>query len=265
MPRSVNLGGVLAIDVGNTNVSFGFFQGKKLLKEWRLPTASLHRPVSQRRLLAGLRPKRLSGIILCSVVPWATKTLCERLKFSNPPPFYILGQNLRCPIPNRYRRPRQVGQDRLVNAYAVLRLYGAPAIICDFGTAITIDLLSKKGEYLGGIICPGLGISLEALAEKTALLPKVTLKPPRQLLGQETAETIRSGAFFGFASLCDGLVERLRKTYGRNLPVVLTGGHSEMLSTYCHRINYTNKFLTLKGLNLLFQYVLSKKREKSRK
>lgn len=139
-----------------------------------------------------------------------------------------------------------------MNAYAALRLYGAPAIICDFGTAITVDLLSKKGDYLGGIICPGMGISLEALAKKAALLPRVSLRPPRQLLGRETKETIRSGAFFGFASLCDGLVKRLRRRYGRKIQAILTGGNSDIISTYCHEIDYTNINLTLQGLNHLF-------------
>ena len=243
--------------MGNTSVSFGFFQGKRLLREWRLPTQSLRGSISQRQLLRGMDPKLLRGIILCSVVPWATQILKRRLKsLRSSLPRYIVGQNLHCPIPNRYRNPRQVGQDRLVNAYACLRLYGVPAIICDFGTAITLDLLSKKGEYEGGIICPGMGISLEALAEKTALLPKVRLKPPRQLLGKETEETIRSGAFFGFASLCDGLVERLREKYGRRIKAVLTGGHSSLISTYCKKINYKNRLLTLQGLNLLFQWNL---------
>lgn len=243
---------VLTIDIGNTSTNFGLFQGRRLVKEWRLPTKALRRPTQKRQLLRGVQPGELRGAILCSVVPWATRTLKRRLNSLRVSPLYRVGQNIRCPIPNRYRRPREVGQDRLVNAYACLRLYGAPAIICDFGTAITVDLLSKKGEYLGGIICPGIGISLEALAEKTALLPKVSLKPPRQLLGRETRETILSGVFFGFASLCDGLVERLRERYGSKIQSVLTGGYSDIISTYCKKISYRNRLLTLQGLNTLF-------------
>ena len=245
--------GVLAFDVGNTNVSVGLFQGSRLVQEWRLPTTSLRRSSSRQTLLKTLRQADLQGIILCSVVPRATRLLKRRLAALLPRlPLYVVGQDILCPLPNRYRKPKQVGQDRLVNAYACLRLYGAPAIVCDFGTAITIDLLSRKGEYMGGIICPGIGISLEALAEKTALLPKVSLKPPRQLLGRETAETIRSGVFFGFASLCDGLVEKLRERYGRHIKAVLTGGQTEIISTYCKTINYKNRLLTLQGLNYLF-------------
>jgi type III pantothenate kinase len=244
---------VLAVDVGNMSVSFGLFEGRRLMKEWRLPTASLRKQILSHRLLHQTKPEKLKGIILCSVVPWATTVLKRRLLSVASLPVHVVGQTVHCPIPNRYKKPRQVGQDRLVNAYAALRLYGAPAIVCDFGTAITVDLLSKKGEYLGGIICPGIGISLQALAEKTALLPRISLSPPKQLLGRETKETIRSGAFFGFASLCDGLVERLREKYGRGVKAILTGGHSKLISTYCKSINYTNHLLTLQGLALLFQ------------
>ena len=116
---------------------------------------------------------------------------------------------------------------------------------------------------MGGIICPGIRISLEALAEKTALLPKVSLKPPRQLLGRETVETIRSGAFYGFAGLCDGLVERLRERYGKRIKAVLTGGHTDIISTYCKTINYKNRLLTLQGLNYLFLEVSNERHRKN--
>ena len=167
----------------------------------------------------------------------------------------IVGETIRCPIPNRYRNPKEVGQDRLVNAYAVLKQYGAPAIIVDFGTAITVDLVSKKGEYLGGVIAPGMGISLEALNEKTALLPRVRLNPPPSLLGKDTEGSILSGAFHGFASLCDGLIAKLRKKYGFRIKSIVTGGHSYIISSYCKEIDYVNPHLTLEGLRLIFEKI----------
>lgn len=250
---------ILAMDVGNTTVSFGLFEGKRLKKEWRVATKSLLSSLSSRRWLHGTDPKHLQGMIFCSVVPWATVLLKDSLRPLQPLfPLYIMGENVRCPIPNRYKYPKQVGQDRLVNAYAALKCYGAPAIIVDFGTAITVDLVSRKGEYLGGVIAPGMGISLEALNEKTALLPRVRLHPPSTLLGKDTEGSMLSGTFYGFASLCDGLVVRLRKKYGSKIKAIATGGHSVIISSYCKEINYINPHLTLQGLHLLFEDIFSR-------
>ena len=245
---------ILAIDIGNTNIVCGIFEGKKLRGVWRLATKACG---SSGRCVAWLAPllkdkRDIQGIILCSVVPRCTplfKKAARALRL----PIYVVGETIPCPIRNRYRNPRQVGQDRLVNAYAALLLYGAPAIVVDFGTAITVDLISKKGEYMGGIIAPGMAISLEALAERTALLPKVRLRPPRLLLGKDTQGSMLSGVFYGFSSLCDGLVANLRRKYGARIKAILTGGHTPIISTYCKTINYTNKYLTLEGLRLIFE------------
>ena len=245
---------IVTIDIGNTNVVCGTFQGKKLLREGRIATKVCESPERCRKWLKGILPndKEVEGAILCSVVPWCTRSF-KKAFASLRLPLKVVGETVHCPIKNLYRNPKQVGPDRLVNAYAALRLYGAPAIVVDFGTAITVDIVSKKGEYLGGMIVPGMGISLEALAEKTALLPKVRLRPPGLLLGKDTEGSILSGAFHGFSSLCDGLVTKIRKKYGLRIKAILTGGHSIIVSSYCKKIDYVNSHLTLDGLRLLLE------------
>ncbi len=247
---------LIVLDIGNTDTVCGIFRGKKISREFRIPTKQL---VSGSRVRQWLRKhlgnrKKIRGMILCSVVPRKNRLFRQAAEGLGLP-LYIVGKTVRCPIPNRYRLPRQVGQDRLVNAYAALKQYGAPVIVVDFGTAITVDLVSKKGEYLGGVIAPGMGISLEALKEKTALLPRVKLRPPRTLLGRDTKGSMLSGAFYGFASLCDGLVVNLRKKYGGGIQAVATGGHSNFISSYCKKINYVNPHLTLQGLRLIFEAI----------
>ncbi|MBI4435874.1 MAG: type III pantothenate kinase [Candidatus Omnitrophica bacterium] len=247
---------IVTMDIGNTNVVCGVFQGKRLLREYRIATKVCKNPARCRAWLKGILPnnKEIAGGILCSVVPWCTRSF-KRAFTSLRLPLKVVGETVRCPIKNLYKNPKQVGPDRLVNAYAALRVYGAPAIVVDFGTAITVDIVSKKGEYLGGMIVPGMGISLEALAEKTALLPKVRLRPPKLLLGKDTEGSILSGAFHGFASLCDGLVTKIRKKFGSRIKTILTGGHSRIVSSYCKEMDYVNGHLTLEGLRLLFERV----------
>ena len=150
-----------------------------------------------------------------------------------------------------YKNPYQVGADRLVNAYACKLLYGAPAIIIDFGTATTFDYLNKKCEYAGGIITPGIEISLDALYKKTALLPKAKMKSPQAFLGKNTTESIRSGVSFGLSCMCDGLITTFKKRYSGNIKVIATGGLAMFFKNRCKSINCVDKDLTLKGLNLI--------------
>jgi type III pantothenate kinase len=163
----------------------------------------------------------------------------------------VLGKDIIVPIKNLYKKPKQVGQDRLVNAYACLKLYGKPAIIVDFGTATTFDYLDKNGTYQGGLITPGIGISLQALAENTALLPKIKLKKPKGLIGKDTVESIRSGIFYSMAAVCDGIIEKIKDKYGSKVKVVATGGLSNFFSPYCKYIDIIDKDLTLKGIHLI--------------
>lgn len=236
----------LVIDIGNTNTSFGIFRARKLIKSWDIPTNNL---IAGRNL--ELKETGFDQIIICSVVPKATRVLKARLsKKMNINPL-IVGNNIKVPIRNLYRNPRQVGQDRLVNAFAGLRLFGAPLIIVDFGTAITFDVVSGKPAYVGGMIVPGIGISLQALAAKCALLPQVKLSKPRELIGRDTKDSILSGMLNGFGCLCDGIILKLKKQFKREPIVVATGGNIELMRGFCKELDKVDRNLTLKGLNLL--------------
>ena len=236
---------LLAIDIGNTTIAFGVFRGKKLISSGKISTQGV---------LSGKKVKLPAGIsvaIISSVVPKATPTVKKMVaqKYKIRP--LVLGGNIKAPIKNLYRDQKQVGQDRLVNAVAAKELYGYPAIVVDFGTAITFDVISKKGEYIGGIIVPGIETSLNALSEKAALLPKIRLSPQKGLIGRDTAESMRSGIFQGFGSLCDGIVLKLKAKYGKQ-PVIATGGHCRLMARFSKSIDIVNPDLTLRGLRIIY-------------
>jgi len=239
---------LLAVDIGNTNATFGVFKENGLLNKFDIATERL----SRADLKVKLRGIRFDDAIICSVVPFATgilKKAIERTLGKNP---FITGKGFTVPVKNLYRKPKQVGQDRLVNAYTALHIYGPPAIVVDFGTAITFDALSKKKEYLGGMIIPGLKISLEALNMRTALLPAVKLDEPEGLIGRDTRNSMLSGMIYGFSSLTDALIARIKKTIGKNARVIATGGNAGLILKYCRAIDRIDPDLTLKGLNMLF-------------
>jgi type III pantothenate kinase len=187
------------------------------------------------------------------VVPKATAALKLALKGWLRPKPLILGENVKAPVTNKYRIPSQVGQDRLVNAAAAYFLYGGPAIVVDFGTAITVDLVSRRREYLGGLIVPGVEISLEVLTAKAALLPRIELTPPTELLGRDTVSSMKSGLFYGYSSLCDGIVRRLKARHAPKAKVIATGGHAGLIAPYCKTFQRVDSNLTLKGLELTFR------------
>ncbi len=240
---------ILAIDIGNTTITLGLFKNDKLLKRDALVTQSSQYFSFLQRYFTKYNIRK---VIVSSVVPQATKKLeqaLRRLKVKNT---LILGKNLVVPIKNRYQFPEEVGQDRLVNAFAAIKLYGYPAIVVDFGTAITFDVISKKKEYLGGMILPGLETSLKALAEKTALLPKIGLSaPPKNIIGKNTRDSMLSGVIFGFASLTDGVIKKLKQKLGKNIKVIGTGGNIKFILRHCQELSTVDINLTLKGLNLI--------------
>ncbi len=244
---------LLAIDVGNTNITLGIFQGERLLSRGRISThvSSL----TLRRLLVDLEvpSSALTGVIISSVVPKATLRLKKAFRRATRLKPLVLGENIKAPILNRYRVPAQVGQDRLVNAVAAHHLYAGPAIVVDFGTAITIDLVSARREYLGGLIVPGIGVALEALSSRAALLPKVELAPPEEFLGRDTVNSMRSGIFYGYGALCDGIVHRLKADFAPKAKVIGTGGHAPLISPYSRSIQIVNPDLTLQGLELIYR------------
>lgn len=242
---------LLAIDIGNTNISFGVFKGKSILKRFDIPTVRY----SRRRLSAALGKAAISDSIICSVVPDKTITLKKDLRQLLGRSPYIIGkEGLRVPMRNLYRKPSQVGQDRLVNAFAATVLYGAPCIIVDSGTAVTFDVISGRKEYLGGLILPGISMSLDALYERTALLPRVRPGRPKEFIGRDTGNSILSGIVYGFAALTDALIAGIKKKIGSRAKVIGTGGNIRLIRRYCRRIEIIERDLTLKGLNLLYYF-----------
>jgi len=211
---------LLAIDIGNTNITSGLFREKGRGKI----------------LIVSVSPKRLKQVL----------KLIRKLKLPKP---YIIGKDIKVPLKSRYNK-RQIGQDRLVTAYAAAKLYGRPVLVIDFGTAVTFDIVSKRNEYMGGLILPGIKMSLESLHNKTALLPYVELKKVKGLIGRSTEDSIRLGMIYGYASLCEGLIRRFKKKFP-GLKVVATGGDAGLISQHTEFINNIDNDLSLKGLLFL--------------
>lgn len=252
---------LLAVDVGNTNVTVGLFRGCRLAAAGKIPTGRLLRGGGGAEwvLRAWLRRvgRRIPGppqaAVFSSVVPRAVAPLGRALRRVLGVRPEVVGRTLQAPVKNCYRIPSQVGQDRLVNAAAAAFLYGGPAIVVDFGTAVTVDLVSARKEYLGGLIVPGMELALEALTSRAALLPRVAFRAPCQFLGRTTVQSVRSGIFHGYAALCDGLVERLQSDpRARKAKVVATGGNAPLLAPYCRSIGLVNTALTLEGLRITY-------------
>ena len=240
---------LLAIDIGNTNIVLGVFKGSRLLSKKYIPTPDAGVPARLRKKLNAIpHIKKVDAIIISSVVPAALKGLKKCARRLRPGKVFVLGENIKAPIKNRYRKPRQVGQDRLANGVAVYKRYKGGIV----GTAVTFDYISRKNEYLGGIIFPGLRLSLENLSLKAALLPKIRLKRAKSLLGKDTAASMQSGILNGYASLCDGIVNKLKSRYGRGLVVIATGGDARLLRQYCSSIDKIDLDLTLKGLLITY-------------
>jgi type III pantothenate kinase len=249
--------GLLTVDIGNTTISLGLFKGQRLLKVWRTETKfNLHRLRSGLRSLAQQIQKRghpLEGVVICSVVPELSGVVGSTLGNFFHVKTSFIGRDLKVPLINRYRKPNQVGQDRLVCGFAASRLYGAPLIVIDFGTAITFDVVSRKKEYLGGIIVPGIRLTAESLWKKTALLPKVHIKAPQELIGRDTPNSILSGIFYGYGALCDGLIDRIAGKLKSKPKIILTGGYSRIMRKFISRhVDYVDEDLIFKGMNLIY-------------
>ena len=243
---------LLAVDLGNSNITFGLFSAKKLLKKIILP---IHSTCNKRKFIQEIKKVYsrfdIDTIIICSVVPKIEKVLITILKEAFKVKPLVLGKSIKVPIRNLYKKSEQVGQDRLINAYVGYAFYKTPLIIIDFGTAVTFDVVSKKGAYLGGIIAPGMEMSLNTLSEKAALLPKIKLKRPSTVLGKTTSDSMASGVFYGYAAMCDGLVARLEKKFGYKFNVVITGGNAHLIKPLTVSIKKLDEDLILKGINLV--------------
>ena len=250
---------LLAVDIGNTSILFGMFKDNKLIKTFRISSAMGTVPSRQ---LFNRRdcPHRIDAAVICSVVPKLTPVVARAIKRAYGISPVIVGKDIKLPIRNNYKNPKQVGHDRLVDAIAARELYGAPAIIVDSGTAITFDYVSKKGEYEGGLIVPGIDMSLKALYEKTALLPDVKLKDDKglTLVARDTVNSIKSGFLNGFGSLTDGVIKRIKARYGKGIKVIGTGGYIGFIRKYSSSIDIIDEFLTLKGLSIVSKKILDK-------
>ncbi|MBI4313684.1 MAG: type III pantothenate kinase, partial [Candidatus Omnitrophica bacterium] len=249
---------LLAIDIGNTNIVVGVYDRDRLVESGRMSTTPERTIDEYAILLAGLLerlqvpPASVTQILIVSVVPKATAFVKAALKEICRPKPLVVGEDRPIPMKNLYKDPRQVGNDRLVNAVAAREKYGAPVFVVDFGTAITVDVVSGKGAYLGGVIAPGLEISLDALANRAALLPRVELEDPKAVLGRDTVTSMQSGIAYGYGALCDGLVRKLQKAARiKKALVIATGGHAPFIARYCQTVDKVDPTLTLDGLFLL--------------
>ncbi len=253
---------LLAIDIGNTNIVLGLYEGKKLLEHWRLSsdksrTADEYGILLKQLLHAGQRDgKEVHQVIISSVVPDLTgtwKMMSERYFHIKP---LVVGQGVKTGLVIRYENPKDVGADRIVNAVAAIDKYGAPLVIVDFGTATTFCAVNEKGEYLGGAIAAGIGLSMEALFSRTAQLPKVELVVPKNVIGRNTVNAIQSGLLYGYCGLVDGMTKRFAEELGPGLSgvtVVATGGLAEMIAKNSSTIDYVDQMLTLEGLRILYE------------
>ena len=254
---------LLVVDVGNTQTHLGAFRDGELLHDWRFATvreSTADELGARLRSLLALRDLGFGDIdasILSSTVPqqrpeWTA--MAERYLGHEMP---AVGPGLRTGMPIRMDNPREVGADRLVNAVAAYDRLGGPCVIVDFGTAITYDIVGAGGEYVGGIIAPGVEISMEALTSRAAAIPKIDLTPPRALIGKSTVEAIRSGVIYGFAAQVDGMLERLREVLGDATAAVATGGLAGAIVPFCAQIDEVDPLLTLTGLRLIHERNLS--------
>lgn len=242
---------ILAVDIGNTTITIGIFRRKKLILKSSLAAQKYRKFKTFLEENLKKSHNALSAIecaVICSVVPGVTPTIEKAIGSKGNIPVYVLGKNLKVPIKNLYAKPKQVGQDRLLCAYMAMKLYGAPVISIDLGTALTFDVVSKNKEYLGGIIVPGVKLALLALHRYTALLPKVALVKAGCLIGKNTKESMLSGVTFGYGGFIDAMVEKLKKELGRSASAVLTGGDSQFLTAYCKKVDYTHPCLILEGM-----------------
>ncbi|ACL74524.1 type III pantothenate kinase [Ruminiclostridium cellulolyticum] len=251
---------VLVVDVGNTHIVLGVFEGKKLLANWRLGTNKERTSDELGMLILGLfNHEKLSidkvkSVVVASVVPPIMYTLEHAIKkYINIQPM-IIGPGTKTGINIRYQNPKEVGADRIVNAVAGFELYGGPLIIVDMGTATTFCAISEKGEYLGGVICPGIKISAEALYQKAAKLPRIDLVKPESVIGKNTISSMQSGVFFGYVGQVDYIVNRIKnEMHEENVRVIATGGISRMITEESITINEFNPTLTLEGLRLIYE------------
>jgi type III pantothenate kinase len=250
---------ILVVDVGNTNIVLGVYQGRQLTHHWRLSTnrsATVDEYgvlISNLFQLAGVKANQMKGVILSCVVPPLMSTLEQLFIEYVGKAALVVGPGIKTGLNIRYENPREVGADRIVNAVAGIEQYGTPLVVVDFGTATTFDYIDATGAYLGGAIVPGIGISAEALYQRAAKLPRVELTKPRTVIGRNTVAAMQAGIIYGYAGQVDGIVKRISKEFNVQPRVIATGGLAELIAGESETIEKVDPLLTLEGLRIVYE------------
>ncbi len=250
---------ILVVDVGNTNIVMGIYKGEKLISNWRISTSSERTSDEMGLLLlqffnhANVNPNDVKDVIISSVVPPVMYALELAInKYVNSEPL-IVSSKIKTGINILYDNPNEVGADRIVNAVAALKLYGGPIIIVDFGTATTFCAITADGDYLGGVICAGIKISMDALFARAAKLPRVELVRPDKIIGKNTIESMQAGAIYGYAGQVDYIANKMQEEMGGDVRIVATGGLARLIAQESKSITEINSKLTLEGLRLIYE------------
>lgn len=248
---------ILTLDIGNTNTVLGLYKGNELITHWRISTDKTKTPDEYGMLLknlfesGGIKAEKVNGVIVSSVVPPILRILKKTTyRYFNLNPL-VVGPGVKTGMNIKMDNPKEVGADRIVNAVAASKIYDGPLIIVDFGTATTFCAVSESGDYIGGAIAPGIGISSEALFNQSAKLPRIELIKPGKAIAKNTIDGMKSGIVYGFVGQVEYLIERFKKELGRNSTVIATGGLVSLIAAETDKIDYVEPFLTLKGLKYI--------------